>query len=480
MTATTHSSTQGTSNWLIFRIGRVACAVPALAVESILPLPEHITALPGADAGRPGLFHHGSGTVAIIDLRHRFGCDSPDPRRGRLLLGRLGSNSYGFWVDSIVGLADAGQVKPAPLPPELPHNVFSAALRYRDEIVLCSDPARLLAMRDAAGLRHLVCAAPPQAVPPPGTSARDTAPLPPSRPATTPATAVPAPRTPAGPAAAPQPAPAPGSERGNTRPAATTRPPAPAATAPRRPAVPPPPRPATAPIPRPPRPAPATAVPAVAAAAPPREEEPPYRPPAPTPVAEAPSPAARRAWPALLALGLIAAGVIYALRPAQTPTPPPSPPPVSRVAPEPAPTPSPVVPATEPVPAEAVASAPATPIFQGQGLQVEQNGEEITIVIERARPQPAPEPAPATPPATETAAAAHSDILAAQPATPEPEPEPEPAQMYVHTVAKGDTLWAIAERYLDDPWRYRELAQLSRIRNPDLIYPGNKVRIIIR
>lgn len=166
---------------------------------------------------------------------------------------------------------------------------------------------------------------------------------------------------------------------------------------------------------------------------------------------------------------LIAAGVAYVLRPAPTPAPPPA----AWVAPpEPAPPPSPAV---EPIPVEPAPGVPATPIFQGDGIQVEQNGEEITIVIERARPEPEPEPAPA--PAAQPAAETTATTRTGVPAAP---PEPEPAQMYVHTVVRGDTLWAIAERYLDDPWRYRELAQLSRIRNPDLIYPGNKVRIIIR
>ena len=48
----------------------------------------------------------------------------------------------------------------------------------------------------------------------------------------------------------------------------------------------------------------------------------------------------------------------------------------------------------------------------------------------------------------------------------------------VHIVVKGDTLWAIAKRYVNNPFRYPELARLSRIKNPDLIYPGNRVRII--
>jgi chemotaxis signal transduction protein/nucleoid-associated protein YgaU len=50
----------------------------------------------------------------------------------------------------------------------------------------------------------------------------------------------------------------------------------------------------------------------------------------------------------------------------------------------------------------------------------------------------------------------------------------------VHVVARGDTLSAIARRYLGDGLRYPELAQLSRIENPHRIYPGDVVRIEFR
>ncbi len=48
----------------------------------------------------------------------------------------------------------------------------------------------------------------------------------------------------------------------------------------------------------------------------------------------------------------------------------------------------------------------------------------------------------------------------------------------IHIVARGDTLWHIATRYLGNPWRYPELAELSRIKDPDWIYPGDIIRII--
>ena len=49
----------------------------------------------------------------------------------------------------------------------------------------------------------------------------------------------------------------------------------------------------------------------------------------------------------------------------------------------------------------------------------------------------------------------------------------------IHTVVWGDTLWFIAKRYVNNPLRYPELARLSNIEDPDLIYPGDRVRIFV-
>ncbi|EEP72746.1 peptidoglycan-binding protein lysM [Micromonospora sp. ATCC 39149] len=82
-------------------------------------------------------------------------------------------------------------------------------------------------------------------------------------------------------------------------------------------------------------------------------------------------------------------------------------------------------------------------------------------------------PAVAAPAARPVTATPVVDARSATPVADLPR-ETEPA---VYRVAKGDYLGEVAERYLDDFDRYRDVAKLNRLRDPDRIRPGQLITL---
>ena len=97
---------------------------------------------------------------------------------------------------------------------------------------------------------------------------------------------------------------------------------------------------------------------------------------------------------------------------------------------------------------------------------------------EQAQPPPAQgqaQPAPAPGPKNETA-----PVITEQSPRPPPDTniQPVPGAPEEYTIQKGDTLWDLSQKFLNNPWYWPKIWSLNPgIENPHWIYPGNKLRI---
>lgn len=205
-------------------------------------------------------------------------------------------------------------------------------------------------------------------------------------------------------------------------------------------------------------------------------------------------PAARRSFLPLVATAAVIALVVVALpflwqpsRKIEAPaiTAQPARPPVARAPdiPEPA--------VSEPAPSRPI-DPPADGVADSPDAESVPNAEpsvaETVAAAPAQSPPPAQEPAPARLPSVWIESTPEGvDVVVEHPAPPEeagtdaaPVEREAYEQISVHTVVRGDTLWDIAERYLNDPWAYPQLAADSRITDPDVIDVGDKVRIVVR
>lgn len=57
-------------------------------------------------------------------------------------------------------------------------------------------------------------------------------------------------------------------------------------------------------------------------------------------------------------------------------------------------------------------------------------------------------------------------------------PANKPVEIDVYVVREGDTLWSISEHFTGSPYNYPRIAGQNRIAEPDLIFPGQRIRLI--
>ena len=444
---------------LVFSVGPVLCCAPTLAVETVM-MPPLIHKTPGSDRNHPGVFRHNQGMVSVVDLRQRFGVEEDAWQTpGRIIVAEISGGHAGFLVDSILDVMLWPEQGWGALPAMVPRDVFKRTLLLKDQIHLYTDFEELFHFRESGYLRAHIAALVEKQKQVAGENKANEIPITPAvslqspavlqvkqsdsekeishsvvtetRPVQTPWTNA-SPERRAAPSSNKKP------ESGlKTRPAATTNL-----------------RRYDDTMPKPQIKTPAFIEPSFAVPVTVTDNNKSFEPNVKPLIEE--NTRVDTASGKLIMAGLVAAllvAVTFVMMSFNKPE---------------------ITITTQPEQvtrkAEQTSDVVETEPVQDYQASITQDDEGIVITIDTA-PEDLLKQQPVNEPTNEN----QPDTSAGVISTPVPE-----EKTIVHVVVKGDTLWAIANRYVRDPWRYPELAKLSNIKNPHRIYPGNKVKIIMR
>lgn len=141
---------------LTFRVGPVLCCAPSLPVRSIITPPK-LTHPPGADSSQPGIFKHGSHIVKVLDLRQKFGVDKKQQTQpGNLIVCIFEKESFAFWVDQILDVFDFPSKGWGNIPVAIPRGVFTRTLLLNKKIHLYSELENLATINDLGYLESYI------------------------------------------------------------------------------------------------------------------------------------------------------------------------------------------------------------------------------------------------------------------------------------------------------------------------------------
>ena len=141
---------------LTFRVGPVLCCAPSMPVRSIITPPK-LTHPPGSGASQPGIFKHGSHIVKVLDLRQKFGVElSEQTQPGNFIITIFEKDSFAFWVDQILDVFDFPTEGWGDLPAAIPRGIFSRTLLLNKKIHLYAEFENLASIDNLGYLKNYI------------------------------------------------------------------------------------------------------------------------------------------------------------------------------------------------------------------------------------------------------------------------------------------------------------------------------------
>jgi chemotaxis signal transduction protein/nucleoid-associated protein YgaU len=444
---------------LVFSVGPVLCCAPTLAVETVM-MPPVIHKTPGSDRNHPGVFRHSQGMVSVVDLRQRFGVEEDAWQTpGRIIVTEISGGHAGFLVDSILDVMLWPEQGWGAIPALVPREIFKRTLLLKNQIYLYADFEDLFRFRESGYLREHIAvlvekqqqaaeknnvheASVTSVVSSQAPAVSQAKQSEPEKIASHTAVTETKPVQPSWTAASPERRVAPASNKKSesglkSKPSATTNL-----------------RRHDDTIPKPKIKIPAFIEPSYKVPVTVTDNNKTFEPNEKLSVEQNNKPDTTSGK--LIVVALVVA-ILVAIAFMMT----------SFNKPEIKTIDQPQLITSK---AAQIPDVVETEPVQDYQARITQDAEGIVITIDTT-PEDLLKQQLGTEPTNENLPAITTTVV--------PLSAPE-VKTIVHIVVKGDTLWAIANRYVRDPWRYPELAKLSNIKNPHRIYPGNKVKIIMR
>ena len=137
---------------LTFRVGSILCCAPSLYVQSIITPPK-LTKPPGSSKAYPGIFKHGKHIVKVIDLRQKFGAPE-ESGVGNMIIINFDNQNFAFWVDQIIDVFDFPSIGWSGLPSGIPKDVFTRTLILNENIHLYTEFEKLITVGELSYFKN--------------------------------------------------------------------------------------------------------------------------------------------------------------------------------------------------------------------------------------------------------------------------------------------------------------------------------------
>jgi purine-binding chemotaxis protein CheW len=154
------SLTPGDSQYLVFALSGLRCALPREAVRELLPLP-HLSRPPGLPAALAGFANLGGEPLPVLVLSRLLGVGAAAGvdslyRHIIVVSGTLPGSRAGLLVDRVLNLtrSPAGSLRPVP-PEETLNGCVTGAIAMADGFVHVLDPSRILLAQEQDSLAEL-------------------------------------------------------------------------------------------------------------------------------------------------------------------------------------------------------------------------------------------------------------------------------------------------------------------------------------